>query len=136
MFKEALMISVLLVDDDPSLLEITGIYLKKNKNISVDTALSAGEALEKMKTCSYDVVVSDYDMPEMNGIEFLKRLRSSGDLTPFILFTGKGQEQVASDAINNGADFYLIRAGDPKAEFLSLSHKIKRAVKQRRQKLN
>jgi PAS domain S-box-containing protein len=131
-FKEALMISVLLVDDDPSLLEITGIYLKKNKNISVDTALSAGEALEKMKTCSYDVVVSDYDMPEMNGIEFLKRLRSSGDLTPFILFTGKGQEQVASDAINNGADFYLIRAGDPKAEFLSLSHKIKRAVKQRR----
>jgi PAS domain S-box-containing protein len=126
------MISVLLVDDDPSLLEITGIYLKKNKNVSVDTALSAGEALEKMKTSSYDVVVSDYDMPEMNGIEFLKNLRSMENLTPFILFTGKGQEQVASDAINNGADFYLIRAGDPKAEFLSLSHKIKRAVKQRR----
>ena len=39
---------------------------------------------------------------------------------------------MASDAINNGADFYLIRAGDPKAEFLSLSHKIKRAVEQRR----
>ncbi|HTY15468.1 MAG TPA: PAS domain S-box protein [Methanoregulaceae archaeon] len=126
------MISVLLVDDDPSLLEITGIYLKKNKNISVDTSSSAREALEKMKDRSYDVIVSDYDMPEMNGIEFLKILRSSGDQTPFILFTGKGQEQVASDAINNGASFYLIRAGDPKSEFLSLSHKIKRAVEQRR----
>ncbi|HVP94566.1 MAG TPA: PAS domain S-box protein [Methanoregulaceae archaeon] len=129
------MISVLLVDDDPSLLEITGIYLKKHKTFSVDTALSAGEALGKMKTSSYDVIVSDYDMPEMNGIEFLKKLRSSGNLTPFILFTGKGQEQVASDAINNGADFYLIRAGDPKAEFLSLSHKMKRAVEQRRAEL-
>ena len=126
------MISVLLVNDNPSLLEITRIYLKKHKNISVDSALSATEAREKMNTGSYDVIVSDYDMQEINGIEFLKKPKSEGNLIPFILFTGKGQEQVASDAINNGADFYLIRAGDPKAEFLSLSHKIKRAVEQRR----
>jgi PAS domain S-box-containing protein len=121
-------ISVLLVDDDPGLLEITRIYLQKHKNFSLDSALSAEEALGKMKKEAYDVIVSDYDMPVMNGIEFLKKIRSSGNETPFILFTGKGQEQVAMDAINNGADYYLMRAGDPKNEFLSLTHKIKKGV--------
>ena len=66
----------------------------------------------------------------MTGIDFLKTLRLSGDQTPFIIFTGKGQEQVAMDAINNGADFYLIRAGDPKNEFIALTHKIRKAVEQ------
>jgi|WetSurMetagenome_2_1015567.scaffolds.fasta_scaffold03469_6 PAS domain S-box-containing protein len=125
------MISVLLVDDDPALLEITRIYLTRNKEMVLDTALSAGEALEKLKKETYDAIVSDYDMPVQTGIEFLKTLRASGDLTPFIIFTGKGQEQVAMDAINNGADFYLIRAGDPKNEFIALTHKIRKAVEQR-----
>ncbi len=125
------MISVLLVDDDPALLEITRIYLTKNKEMVIDTAQSAGEAQEKLKKKTYDVIVSDYDMPVMTGIEFLTSLRSSGDLTPFIIFTGKGQEQVAMEAINNGADFYLIRAGDPKNEFIALTHKMRKAVEQR-----
>jgi PAS domain S-box-containing protein len=124
------MISVLLVDDDPALLEITRIYLTRNKEMVINTAQSAGEAQEKLKKETYDVIVSDYDMPVMTGIEFLKSLRLSGDLTPFIIFTGKGQEQVAMEAINNGANFYLIRAGDPKNEFISLNLKIRRAVEQ------
>ena len=124
------MISVLLVDDDPALLEITRIYLTRNKEMVMDAAQSAAEGLEKLKTKTYDVIVSDYDMPVMTGIEFLKTLRLAGDQTPFIIFTGKGQEQVAMDAINNGADFYLIRAGDPKNEFIALSHKIRKAVEQ------
>ena len=126
------MISVLLVDDDPALLEITRIYLEKNKKMMIDTAQSAAEAQGKLKSSSYEVIVSDYDMPGMTGIEFLTALRSSGDLTPFIIFTGKGQEQVAMEAINNGADFYLIRAGDPKNEIIYLTHKINKAVEQRR----
>ena len=125
------MISVLLVDDDPALLEITRIYLTKNKEMVIDTAQSAAEALEKLKKATFDVIVSDYEMPVMTGIEFLKTLRASGDLTPFIIFTGKGQEQVAMEAINNGADFYLIRAGDPKNEFIALTHKMRKAVEQR-----
>jgi PAS domain S-box-containing protein len=129
------MISVLLVDDDPALLEITRIYLTRNKEMVMDAAQSAAEGLEKLKKETYDVIVSDYDMPVMTGIEFLKTLRLSGDQTPFIIFTGKGQEQVAMDAINNGADFYLIRAGDPKNEFISLTHKIRKAVEQHQAEL-
>jgi PAS domain S-box-containing protein len=129
------MISVLLVDDDPALLEITRIYLLRNKEMVMDEAQSAAEGLEKLKKKTYDVIVSDYDMPVMTGIDFLKTLRLSGDQTPFIIFTGKGQEQVAMDAINNGADFYLIRAGDPKNEFIALSHKIRKAVEQHQAEL-
>ena len=125
------MISVLLVDDDPALLEITRIYLVKNKEMVIDTAQSAAEALEKLKKETYEVIVSDYDMPGMTGIELLKTIRSSGNHTPFIIFTGKGQEQVAMDAINYGADFYLIRAGDPKNEFISLNLKIRKAFDHR-----
>ncbi len=129
------MISVLLVDDDPALLEITRIYLSRNKEMKIDAAQSAAEAFRKLKKESYDAIVSDYEMPAMTGIEFLKTLRASGDLTPFIIFTGKGQEQVAMEAINNGADFYLIRAGDPKNEFIALTHKIRKAVEQRQAEL-
>ena len=47
---------------------------------------------------------------------------------PFILFTGRGREEVVIEAINNGVDFYLQKGGDPKAQFAELGHKIKKAV--------
>jgi len=81
---------------------------------------------------TYDAIVSDYQMPEMDGIEFLKTVRGSGSDMPFIIFTGKGREDVVIEAINNGADFYLQKGGNPKAQFAELSHKIKHAVRERR----
>jgi len=53
---------------------------------------------------TFDAIVSDFQMPEMNGITLLREIRSTSDI-PFILFTGKGREEVVIDAINNGADF-------------------------------
>ena len=71
-------------------------------------------------------------MPEMDGIAFLKIVRERfGDL-PFILFTGRGREEVVIEAINNGVDFYLQKGGDPKSQFAELSHKIKMAVERKR----
>ena len=66
-----------------------------------------------MAGVDYEVIVSDYQMPGMNGIEFLKRLRSQLGHIPFILFTGRGREEVAIEALNCGADFYLQKGGDP-----------------------
>ena len=56
-------------------------------------------------------------MPGMDGIELLKRVRKSFGNVPFILFTGRGREEVVIEAINNGVDFYLQKGGDPKAQF-------------------
>ncbi len=67
-------------------------------------------------------------MPALDGIEFLKRLRGKGIDTPFIIFSGRGREDVLIEAINNGADFYLQKGGKPKAQFAELENMIRQSV--------
>ena len=71
-------------------------------------------------------------MPVMDGIEFLKRVRASGNTIPFIIFTGRGREEIVIQALNEGADFYLQKGGEPLSQFAELAHKIRQAVQQRR----
>jgi PAS domain S-box-containing protein len=130
------MITVLFVDDEPALLDVSRIFLEKSGELKVDTCDSATEALELLKDRSYDAIVSDYEMPCINGIEFLKRLRTIGDPTPFIIFTGKGREHVVIEALNSGADFYLQKGGDPRSQFTELIHKIKQAVQRRKAEIS
>jgi PAS domain S-box-containing protein len=125
------MVKVLLVDDEQELLDIASEFLMDSGEIEVDVSLNADEALERMKENHYDVIVSDYQMPGNDGIAFLKVLRERNDRIPFILFTGKGREEVVIEAINNGADHYLQKGGDPKAQFAELVHQINNAVRGR-----
>jgi len=125
-------ISLLYVDDDPGLLEICKLFLEQSGQIHVDLLSSAQSALEKLKSCTYDAIISDYQMPGMDGITFLKTLRSQENFIPFILFTGRGREEIVIEALNNGADFYLQKGGDPESQFAELEHKIKLVVEQRK----
>ncbi len=126
------MFSVLYVDDEPALLEIGRLFLEQSGLFSVDTVPSAPEALLAIGGKVYDAIISDYQMPEMNGIEFLKHVRSSGNTVPFIIFTGRGREEVVIQALNEGADFYLQKGGEPVSQFAELGHKVQMAVQQRR----
>jgi len=67
-------------------------------------------------------------MPEINGIEFLKILRSKGDTTPVIIFTGVGHERTAIEALNYGANFFLQKDEDPQMLFHELCDMVKTAV--------
>ncbi|PKG32899.1 PAS domain S-box protein, partial [Methanoregula sp.] len=125
------MLSLLYVDDEPGLLEIGKLFLETSGGFTVTTTLSGREGLDELAAHTFDAIVSDYQMPEMNGIEFLKAVRMSYGSIPFILFTGRGREEVVIEAINNGADFYLQKGGDPKAQFAELAHKIRQAVSKR-----
>jgi PAS domain S-box-containing protein len=125
-------IHVLYVDDEPALLDPIRHYLERKGNFSVETMTSSQEALEKIRKQKYDVIVSDYQMPKMDGIQMLTALRQEGNLTPFIIFTGKGHEEVVVDAYNAGADFYIPKGGNPKAMFLDLTQKITQIVTRRR----
>ncbi|MDD1744102.1 MAG: PAS domain S-box protein, partial [Methanomassiliicoccales archaeon] len=123
------MISILYVDDEEDLLVICKDYLERSSNIKVDVASSGVEADRILSEKCYDVIVADYQMPIVSGIDLLKSIRARKDQTPFILFTGKGREEVVIEALNSGADFYLQKGGDPKAQFAELESKICVAVK-------
>ncbi|MDD1729732.1 MAG: PAS domain S-box protein [Methanospirillum sp.] len=125
-------ISILYVDDEEDLLTLCKLFLERSGEFKVETMNSALQALKSSQIHSFDTIISDYQMPMMDGIEFLKRLKTEGNLTPFILFTGKGREEVVIEALNNGADFYLQKGGDPAAQFAELSNKIRHTVLRRR----
>jgi PAS domain S-box-containing protein len=123
------LIRVLLVDDEPVLLLTTKTFLeKRNPDFQCDTCPSASEALEKLAAVTYDSIISDYEMPLMDGISFLKEVRVRFGDIPFILFTGRGREEVVIEALNNGADFYLQKGAEPSSQFAELGHKVRHAV--------
>jgi PAS domain S-box-containing protein len=126
-------ISILYIDDEPDLLEIAKLFLEQKKDIRVDTGVSAIEAVKNLKQNprSHDVVISDYMMPELDGISFLKKIRELDSTLPFIIFTGRGREDIVIEALNNGADFYLQKGGDPTSQFVELEHKVRVAVERR-----
>jgi len=129
---------VLYADDEPDLLNIGKLFLERSGDFSVATVGSASAALELLKKEQFDAIISDYQMPGMDGIQFLIEVRKKYGSVPFILFTGKGREEVVIKALNEGADFYLQKGGDPGAQFAELINKVRYAVQRRRyeQKVN
>jgi glycosyltransferase involved in cell wall biosynthesis/CheY-like chemotaxis protein len=126
------MISVLLVEDDPDVLELTRLFLERDLELNIDVCSSVKEALRKLNQKIYNVIVSDYIMPEIDGIQLLKTLKFQGIETPFILFTGKGGEDTAIEALNSGATFYLQKSDNPRFQFARLRKMIhEAALKQR-----
>jgi PAS domain S-box-containing protein len=125
-------IRILLVDDEPMFLDLARTYLSQNGTITVTTALSAKAALSLLKKETFDVVVADYDMPAMNGIELLQIVKAEYPSVPFILFTGMGCEEVILEALNHGVDFYLEKKDEPDIQFAKLIHKIHRASARKR----
>ena len=123
-------IRVLHVDDDPDLAALTGAFLEREDDrITVETASNATEGLERLDGA--DCVVSDHDLPGPNGIEFLERVRERDPDLPFILYTGKGSEAVASDAISAGVTDYLQKATGTE-QYEILANRVVDAVMKRR----
>ncbi len=123
--------TVLLVDDEPFELELGALFLERGGELRVVPFTSAIAALDAMRERHYDAIVSDYQMPGMDGISFLKAVRSEFGEIPFILFTGRGREEVVIAALNNGADFYVQKGGDPLAQYAELANGIRQAVLRR-----
>ncbi|WP_135302824.1 PAS domain S-box protein [Haloarcula amylovorans] len=121
-------ISVLQVDDDPTFVELAAEFLEQEDDrLRVRTATSASDGLATLDTEPVDCVVSDFEMPEMDGLELLDAVREEQPDLPFILFTGKGSEEVASEAIIRGATDYLQKQSSTE-QYALLSNRIRNAV--------
>jgi PAS domain S-box-containing protein len=117
-------IRVLHVDDDSGFLKLMKQCLEIDGPFQVDQCLSVDEALAKLDEEKYDVIVSDYQMPEKDGLQFLRELREKGSRVPFIMFTGKGREEVAIKALNLGAKQYIDKTGEAEVVYTELAHSI------------
>ncbi|MEF8854350.1 MAG: response regulator [Haloarculaceae archaeon] len=123
-------IRVLHVDDDPDLGEVTSMFLEQvNDDFEVATEPTVVAALDRLKSEDFDCVVSDYQMPSTDGLEFLDIVREQYPDMPFILFTGRGSEEIASDAIAAGVTDYMQKdSGSDTYEVLA--NRIENAVEQ------
>ncbi|MFB6090916.1 MAG: PAS domain S-box protein [Halobellus sp.] len=125
-------IRVLHVDDDPDFVDLTASFLTRlNDSFSVYTSTNPETVLERVRGERLDCVVSDYEMPEMDGLELLERVRDLDEDVPFILFTGKGSEEIASKAISAGVTDYL-QKGVGTDQYTVLANRIENAVEQTR----
>ena len=129
-------IRILHVDDDPCFLEVTKQLLTMENHFDVEIVTSVDEAINKMENLTYDAIVSDYEMPQKNGLEFLKSIREQENEIPFILFTGKGREEVIIKALNLGADRYINKHGSPEVVYCELADAIIKTVERKKSKQN
>jgi PAS domain S-box-containing protein len=125
-------IDVLHVDDDPSVLDITEAFLERElADVAVTSVTAASAALAELDDDDrFDCIVSDYDMPGENGLEFFDRLRETDRSVPFVLYTGKGSEEIASQALNAGVTGYFQKGGPE--QLRRLANRVRQAVEEHR----
>ena len=124
-------VHVLVVDDDVDYAELTATYLERDPAFSVVTEFGGQDAAGRLGAASLpDCVVSDHDMPGMNGLEFLAAVRDDHPELPFILFTGKGNEEIASEAVSAGVTDYVKKGGPEQYDVLA--NRVRNAVERRR----
>ncbi|WP_276253926.1 hybrid sensor histidine kinase/response regulator [Halomontanus rarus] len=125
-------IRVLHVDDDPGLLELSARFLERaTDRLSVATESDPVRALERLSTESVDCLVSDYQMPELNGLELLDAVHDRYPTLPFVFFTGCRSEMDVSDVFSRGATDVLEK-NRPAEQYELLAHRVVDAVERAR----
>ena len=121
-------IRVLHVDDDASLTETAArLVARAEPRVEVRTAAAPEAALERIEEERVDCVVSEYDLPGMDGLELFEAVLAVDPDVPFILFTGTGNEAVAGEAVSAGVTDYLQKSTDT-GQFRLLANRVANAV--------
>lgn len=123
-------IHILHVDDDPQFADLAATFLQReNERFTVTIASAAAEGLDRLREDEFDCIVSDFDMPGQNGLEFLESVRMEFQTIPFILYTGKGSEEIASRAISAGVTDYIQKKSGTD-QYALLANRVGNAVSQ------
>ena len=125
-------IDVLHVDDDESFLRLAATTLERlDSEVAVTPVTDPRTVGDRLDEGSFDCVVSDYDMPRTDGLSLFESIRERHPETPFILFTGKGSEEIAAEAVSAGVTDYLQKEVGTE-QFTVLSNRIRNAVARKR----
>jgi PAS domain S-box-containing protein len=125
-------LSILHVDDNPGMGEVVRLYLEREGTgpaCRVTTAQSPVAALDRLRAddTDFDCVISDYEMPGMNGIEFLEAVRETHPTLPFLLFSSTDASTVAPEVIGAGLTDYLQKGADSE-QYTMLVRRLEHAV--------
>jgi PAS domain S-box-containing protein len=121
-------IQVLLVDDETDFAQLVADQLSRTGgDLDVAVETDPRGAVDRLREGSFDCVVSDYEMPGMDGLALLETVRERHPELPFILFTGRGSEAIASEAISAGVTEYMQKGTDPE-QFEVLANRVRNAV--------
>ncbi len=99
---------ILVIDDDEISLAIVQKVLTES-GFAVETFASSAEAWEQYEPKSYDLILSDYFMPDINGDELLKKVRKYDDVTPFVFLTSNTDVKIAIELVKSGADDHIVK---------------------------
>lgn len=106
-------LNIVHLDDDEKFLKMVSKLLeKKFPDLKVYATSDPVNALSLVESNSIECIVSDYEMPELNGLEFYGKVRNRDTEVPFILYTGREDEKLASRAISSGITSYLDKKED------------------------
>ncbi|MDK2974852.1 MAG: hypothetical protein PWP08_1223 [Methanofollis sp.] len=125
-------IRVLTVDDDPAVLDTISLYLENIGGFVVCRTGSPEEALNRLESGCFDICISDYDMPGMNGIQLLERIREEDNAVPYILITGNLHDDVEARARGAGASDVLRKSSIGMKFYTDLVAAVRRAVERSR----
>lgn len=120
---------ILIIDDDPDIRDVLDLSL--SEHYSIFSAVNGKEGLEMVKTKNPDLIITDYNMPVMNGPEFCRHLRKDILLRhlPVIMLTGKGETKDMVTGIESGADDYLVKPFEPETLLARIRMILKRTIR-------
>lgn len=109
-------VKVLVVDDSPTMRRIVSNTLKRIGFSETEEAENGQEALTKLSDADFGLIVTDWNMPGMSGLEFVKSVRSSGDYDnmPVLMVTTRSAEDDVKEALQAGANSYIVKPFTPK----------------------
>ena len=99
---------ILVVEDSKPLREML-VHVLKDEQTHADSAKDGKEALDRYYNAPYDLIITDLNMPEVTGIELIKKIREQDDLVEFIIITGYASLESAVEAIKAGAFDYIVK---------------------------
>ncbi len=134
-FGNEMQVRVLVIDDDEDILFLANRYLSSGESdILIVPVSNSQDALQEVETGNIDAIICDFHLgpEEMNGLELLEWIRGQRLDIPFIIFTGRSREEIAIQALNLGADYYLEKGDDFEGLFTEIAHHIKNTVRSRK----